>query len=168
MIHSEQASLGKYWKNKTGDVNSTPVAGEDVIRQWKFHAFGSKPATYFNIITLVIKTFRITLQKIIYIGLFIFNGNRVDTRWQQYSTQLHTNCTQNTENGTYITIKEKIWEVQAVLRICKLYSGICLTTEEKARIQACIDTRGHHFQYFYKCTATFQTQICRKVFAEQN
>jgi hypothetical protein len=28
-----------------------------------------------------------------------------DTRWQQYSTHLHTNSTQNTENGTYITIK---------------------------------------------------------------
>jgi hypothetical protein len=29
----------------------------------------------------------------------------VDTRWQQYSTHLHTNSTQNTENGTYLTIK---------------------------------------------------------------
>jgi hypothetical protein len=28
----------------------------------------------------------------------------VDTRWQQYSTHLHTNSTQNTEKGTYITI----------------------------------------------------------------
>jgi hypothetical protein len=28
-----------------------------------------------------------------------------DTRWQQYSTHLRTNSTQNTENGTYITIK---------------------------------------------------------------
>jgi hypothetical protein len=26
---------------------------------------------------------------------------------QQYSTHVHTNCTQNTENGTYITIKRK-------------------------------------------------------------
>jgi hypothetical protein len=31
----------------------------------------------------------------------------VDTRWQQYSTHLHTNSTQNTEYGTYITIKGK-------------------------------------------------------------
>jgi hypothetical protein len=23
-----------------------------------------------------------------------------------------------------------------------------------------IGTRGHHFQHFYKCTATFRTQIC--------
>ena len=38
------------------------------------------------------------------------NCNWVDTLWQQYSTQLHTNSTQNstmkqnTQNGTYITI----------------------------------------------------------------
>jgi hypothetical protein len=31
----------------------------------------------------------------------------VDTRWQQYSTHLHINSTQNIENGTYITIKRK-------------------------------------------------------------
>jgi hypothetical protein len=30
----------------------------------------------------------------------------VDTRWQQYSTHLHTNSTQNAENGTYIRIKK--------------------------------------------------------------
>jgi hypothetical protein len=31
-----------------------------------------------------------------------------DTRWQQYSTHLHTNSTQNntmTQNGTYITVR---------------------------------------------------------------
>jgi hypothetical protein len=32
----------------------------------------------------------------------IFNCNWVDTRWQWNSTHLHTNNTQNTENGTYI------------------------------------------------------------------
>ena len=32
------------------------------------------------------------------------NCNWVDTRWQQYSTHLHTNSTQNTEDGTNITI----------------------------------------------------------------
>jgi hypothetical protein len=37
---------------------------------------------------------------------YIFNCNRVDTRCQQYSTHLHTNSTQDTENGTYITIKQ--------------------------------------------------------------
>jgi hypothetical protein len=29
--------------------------------------------------------------------------------------------------------KENIWEVRAVPRLCELYTGICLTTEEKAR-----------------------------------
>jgi hypothetical protein len=38
---------------------------------------------------------------------YIINCNWVDTRWQQYSTHIHTNRTQNTENGTYITIKRK-------------------------------------------------------------
>jgi hypothetical protein len=33
-----------------------------------------------------------------------FNRNWADTRWQQYSSHLHTNNTQNTENETYITI----------------------------------------------------------------
>jgi hypothetical protein len=36
----------------------------------------------------------------------IFNCNWVDTRWQQYSAHLHSSNTQNTENGTYITIKK--------------------------------------------------------------
>jgi hypothetical protein len=46
----------------------------------------------------------------------------------------HTNSNQNTENGTFITIKKiyrLIWEVRAVLRLFELYPGICLTTEEK-------------------------------------
>jgi hypothetical protein len=30
--------------------------------------------------------------------------------------------------------KEKNWEVRDVPRLCKLYPGICLTTEEKERI----------------------------------
>jgi hypothetical protein len=42
----------------------------------------------------------------IYDSYYIFNRNWVDTRWQQYSTHLHTNNTQNTENRTYITIKK--------------------------------------------------------------
>jgi hypothetical protein len=44
---------------------------------------------------------------IICIWYDIFNCSCVDTRWQQYRTHLHTNSTQNTENGTYITIKRK-------------------------------------------------------------
>jgi hypothetical protein len=37
------------------------------------------------------------------IYIYIFNRIWVDTRWQQCSTHLHTNSTQNTENGTYIS-----------------------------------------------------------------
>jgi hypothetical protein len=54
------------------------------------------------------------------------------------STYLNTNSTQNTADGTHITITKKKnwvvnWEVQVVPRLCELYPGICLTTEEKAR-----------------------------------
>jgi hypothetical protein len=55
----------------------------------------------------------------------------VDSRWQN-STHLHTNSTQNTENGTYITIK-KTWEGWAVPRLYELYPGICLATGQKTR-----------------------------------
>jgi hypothetical protein len=59
-----------------------------------------------------------------YIDIFV-NRNWVDTRWQQCSTHLHTNSTQkNTIN---------LGRVGAVPRLCELYLGICLTTEEKAR-----------------------------------
>jgi uncharacterized protein YceK len=47
------------------------------------------------------------------------------------TVHLHTNNTQNTENGTYITnkMKENNWELRAVLGLCELYPGVCLTTE---------------------------------------
>jgi hypothetical protein len=35
----------------------------------------------------------------------MFNCNCVDTRWQQYSTHLHTTNKRNAENGAYIRIK---------------------------------------------------------------
>jgi hypothetical protein len=38
------------------------------------------------------------------IYIYLFNRSWFDTRWQQYSSHLHTNNTHNTENGTYITI----------------------------------------------------------------
>jgi hypothetical protein len=67
-------------------------------------------------------------NKLIFISIY-YNCNWFDTRWQQYSTHLHTNSTQN---GTYITMKrKKNWEVRAVPRLRELYSNICLTTEEK-------------------------------------
>jgi hypothetical protein len=41
--------------------------------------------------------------------LLLFYCNWVDTRWQQYSTHLHTNSTQITEDGTHITVtRERI------------------------------------------------------------
>jgi hypothetical protein len=51
--------------------------------------------------------------------------NWVDTRWQQYSTHLHTNSIQNN--------RINLGRVRAVPRLGKLYPGFCLTTEEKAR-----------------------------------
>jgi hypothetical protein len=61
---------------------------------------------------------------------YTLNRNWVDIRWQYYSTHLHTNNTQNTQNVTYITIKQLgtyitikklklIWEVRAVPRLMK-------------------------------------------------
>jgi hypothetical protein len=59
------------------------------------------------------------------IDIVIFvNCNWVDTRWQQYSTHLHTN---STENNTI-----NLARVRDVLRLCELYPSICLTTAEKA------------------------------------
>jgi hypothetical protein len=60
--------------------------------------------------------------------LLLFNCNWVDTRWHQYSTHLHTISTQNTEDGTYITItrdktKEKKEERERKKRNKKLLQG---------------------------------------------
>jgi len=51
--------------------------------------------------------------------------NWVDTHWQEYSTHLHT---ENTQNNTI-----NLGRVPAVQSLCDLYPGICLATEEKAR-----------------------------------
>jgi hypothetical protein len=69
------------------------------------------------------------------------NCNWVDTRWQLYSTHLHTNNTQDKKKKRYIEQHKKqyiehknvIGTVRAVPRLGELYSGICLTTEEKTR-----------------------------------
>jgi len=57
------------------------------------------------------------------IDIFV-NANCVETRWQQYSTHLHTDSTQNNTSS--------LGRVRAVPRLCELYRGICLTHEEKA------------------------------------
>jgi hypothetical protein len=54
----------------------------------------------------------------------IFNWNWVDTWWQQYSTHLHINSTQNntmrqnTQNGTYITLR--------ILKLTKEHNNIVI------------------------------------------
>ena len=61
------------------------------------------------------------------------NCNWVDTRWQQYSTHLHTNSTQNDTKQTILRATQQFGRVWAVPCLGELYPGICLTTEEKAR-----------------------------------
>ena len=74
---------------------------------------------------MTIRYSRNMLLRYRYIDIDIFvNCSWVDIRWQQYSTHLHTNSTQNN------TIN--LGTVRAVPRLCELYPGICLTTEEKA------------------------------------
>jgi len=64
----------------------------------------------------------------------LVNCNWVVTRWQQYSTHLHTNNTQNvTKQTIHRTTQKNLGRVRAVPRVCELYPGICPTTEEKAR-----------------------------------
>ena len=64
------------------------------------------------------------------LGLMIFisiylTANCVVIRWQQYSTHLHTNSTQNDIIN--------LGRVRAVHCLWELYRDIWLTTEEKAR-----------------------------------
>src|SRR5215510_4026539 len=40
-------------------------------------------------------------KHMIYIYIYIFNRNLVDTRWQPYMTHLHSNNTQNTQKGEF-------------------------------------------------------------------
>ena len=58
----------------------------------------------------------------LHIDIFV-TCNWFDTRWQQYSTHLHTD---NTQNDTIY-----LGRVRTVPRLGELYPGICLTTEEK-------------------------------------
>jgi len=68
-----------------------------------------------------------------YMIWYIFNCNRVATRWQYYSTHIHTNNTENDTKQTIHRTTHKLGRVRAVPRLCCFYPGICLTTEEKAR-----------------------------------
>jgi len=67
------------------------------------------------------------------IDIFV-NCNWGDTRWQYYSTHLHTNSTQNnTINNRTTKLTTYLGRARAMPRLCVLYPGICLTTEERAR-----------------------------------
>jgi hypothetical protein len=81
----------------------------------------------------VLVVFLYRLENITLLWYDIFNCNWLATRWQLYSTHIHTN---NTENDTKQTIRrttQKLGRVWAVPRLWGFYPGICLTTEEKAR-----------------------------------
>ena len=68
----------------------------------------------------------------IYDMIYLLDCNWIVTRWQQYSTHVHTNSTQNDTNKQYIE-QHNFGRVRAVPRLWELYPGICLTTDEKAR-----------------------------------
>jgi hypothetical protein len=68
----------------------------------------------------------------------IFICNWVATRWQLFSTHIHTNNTGNVTKQTIHRTTQKIHRaiqqlgrVRVVPRLCGFYPGICLTTEEK-------------------------------------
>jgi hypothetical protein len=65
------------------------------------------------------------IYKYIYIYIYVFNRNWVDTWWQRYITHF--------TQTVHIIQRKENWEVRALPRLCGLYPGICLTTEEKAR-----------------------------------
>jgi hypothetical protein len=67
----------------------------------------------------------------VWYDIFI-NCSWVATRWQQYSTHLHTNSTQNNTKQT-IHRTTHLGRVRAVSHLYGCYPGICLTAEEKAR-----------------------------------
>jgi hypothetical protein len=65
---------------------------------------------FVNYVLLLLCLFIFIVMYVLCIVVFV-NCNLDDTRWQQYSTHLHTNSTQNnimvqnTQNITYITIR---------------------------------------------------------------
>jgi hypothetical protein len=63
------------------------------------------------------------MNDMIYIYIYIFKRNWVETQWQHCITHLHTN--------NNITEKEKLGSAGRAC-LCELYPGICLTTEDKA------------------------------------
>jgi hypothetical protein len=126
---------GSMWTNLTTWWTSTPLADWpenrlrsyfSILRTLHFSAFLSFPPLVQNYHTDIFDIF--------------VNYNWVATHWQLYSTHLHTNNTQDDTKQTLHRTIQKFWEqhkyfgrVRAMPQLGKLYPGICLTTEEKAR-----------------------------------
>ena len=85
----------------------------------------------------------------------IFNCNWVVTRWQQYSTHIHTNNTENDTKQTIHRTTQKLGRVRAVPCLCGFYPGICLTTEEKA--WKILSQGSHTLTYNENTTYCFST-----------
>jgi hypothetical protein len=100
--------------------------------------------------------------------IYIFSCNWVDTRWQWNSTHLHTNSTQNTQNGTYITIK-KLTNVGSVGRAPSLTSytlAFALQLRKKhGKTSVRVAARTSQTQYN---TRTMKSTIHRRKLATQN
>jgi rhamnose utilization protein RhaD (predicted bifunctional aldolase and dehydrogenase) len=69
-------------------------------------------------------------------------------------TFAHKQYTEYRERNIHNNKKKKFWEVRAVPRLCELYPGICLTTEEKARknlriVEKCPDIAVAVVQYTF-------------------
>jgi hypothetical protein len=98
-----RAANRKFWKNthKQGKYRVDPTSSDAALHTHKGTAFVRSLTKFINCEVIINSII------IVYLYIYIFNCNWVDTRWQQYSTQLHTNSTQNIQNRTYITIQRK-------------------------------------------------------------
>jgi hypothetical protein len=72
--------------------------------------------------------------------LYIFNCNLIDAWWQQYSSHLHTDSTQNTENGTYIKITK--FNMHNNKKITNRRRDIYLTTHNTHNWQTAMHPAG--------------------------
>jgi len=69
---------------------------------------------------------RTTGQRLLCIIDIFFKCNWVDTRWQQYSTHLHTNSTQNNTINKFGW--KTFWDIQIIINILK---EICLNVQKE-------------------------------------
>jgi hypothetical protein len=76
----------------------------------------------------------------------IFNCNLVATRWQKYSTHIHTNNTQNDTKQTIHRTTQKLGRVRAVPRLCGwVWNGSGILTQDTWTIShSVLTTAGHH------------------------